>query len=198
VILGDNGASAEGSHQGCFNEMAPLTGSSHLETPEFLLERMDKFGGTEAYNHYAVGWTHATNTPYQWTKQVASHFGGTRNGTILHWPKGISARGEVRSMFHHVIDVAPTVDPNDLFFVATAPLLRPSPSSERILTQTGGVSAGGTSACEQPSWKRKLGDLARGRDVPRRHASEVEVVHTIMSGSSGDPAAQYRQKTKVN
>ncbi len=109
VILGDNGASAEGSLQGCFNEMAPLTGFSHLETPEFLLERIAKFGGTEAYNHYAVGWAHAMNTPYQWTKQVASHFGGTRNGAIVHWPKGIKARGEVRSMFHHVIDIAPTV-----------------------------------------------------------------------------------------
>ncbi len=109
VILGDNGASAEGSLQGCFNEMAPLTGFPHLETPEFLIERIDKLGGVEAYNHYAVGWAHACNTPYQWTKQVASHFGGTRNGTIVHWPRGIKAKGEVRHQFHHVIDVAPTI-----------------------------------------------------------------------------------------
>ena len=109
VILGDNGASAEGSLQGAFNEIAPLTGFSHLESPEFLIERLDKFGGVESYNHYAVGWAHAMNTPYQWTKQVASHFGGTRNGTIVHWPKGIQAKGEVRSQFHHVIDFAPTV-----------------------------------------------------------------------------------------
>jgi arylsulfatase len=109
VILGDNGASAEGSLQGCFNEMAPLTGFPHLEPPEFLVERLDKLGGVEAYNHYAVGWAHATNAPYQWTKQVASHFGGTRNGTIVHWPKGITARGEIRNQFHHVIDIAPTI-----------------------------------------------------------------------------------------
>jgi arylsulfatase A-like enzyme len=109
VILGDNGASAEGSLQGCFNEMAPLTGFSHLETEEFLIERLDKLGGIDAYNHYAVGWAHAMNTPYQWTKQVASHFGGTRNGTIVHWPNGIKAKGELRSQFHHVIDVAPTI-----------------------------------------------------------------------------------------
>ncbi len=109
VILGDNGASAEGSLQGCFNEMAPLTGFPHLETPEFLVERLDKLGGVEAYNHYAVGWAHATNTPYQWTKQIASHFGGTRNGTIVHWPKGITAKGELRNQFHHVIDIAPTI-----------------------------------------------------------------------------------------
>jgi len=91
VILGDNGASAEGSLQGTFNEMIPLLGFPELESAEFLTERMDKLGGVEAYNHYAVGWAHAMDTPYQWTKQVASHFGGTRNGTIVHWPNGIKA-----------------------------------------------------------------------------------------------------------
>lgn len=109
VIIGDNGASAEGSLQGCFNEIAPLTGFADLETVEFLTERLDQLGGPEAYNHYAVGWAHAMNTPYQWTKQVASHWGGTRNGLIVHWPRGIEARGEIRHQFHHVIDVAPTL-----------------------------------------------------------------------------------------
>ncbi len=109
VIIGDNGASAEGSLQGTFNEMVTLSGFGHLETPEFLTAHIEKFGGPEAYNHYAVGWAHAMDTPYQWTKQVASHFGGTRNGTIVHWPRGIKAKGEVRSQFCHVIDVAPTV-----------------------------------------------------------------------------------------
>jgi arylsulfatase len=109
VIIGDNGASAEGSLQGTFNEMLTITGFGALETPEFLTERLDKFGGPEAYNHYAVGWAQATDTPYQWTKQVASHWGGTRNGTIVHWPHGIKAKGEIRSQFHHVIDVAPTI-----------------------------------------------------------------------------------------
>jgi arylsulfatase A-like enzyme len=109
VIIGDNGASAEGSLQGTFNEMVTLTGFGHLETAEFMSERMDKFGTPEAYNHYSACWAHAMNTPYQWTKQVASHFGGTRNGTIVHWPKGIKAKGEIRSQFCHVIDVAPTV-----------------------------------------------------------------------------------------
>ena len=109
VIIGDNGASAEGSLQGTFNELLTLTGMGALETQEFLSARIDKFGGPEAYNHYAVGWAHAMDTPYQWTKQVASHWGGTRNGTIVHWPNGIEAKGEIRSQFHHVIDVAPTV-----------------------------------------------------------------------------------------
>ena len=71
-----------------------------------MAARIDEFGGPEAYNHYAVGWAHAMNTPYQWTKQVASHFGGTRNGMVVHWPNGFKAKGETRSQFHHVIDVA--------------------------------------------------------------------------------------------
>jgi arylsulfatase A-like enzyme len=108
-IIGDNGASAEGSLQGTFNEMVTLQGFGHLETPEFLASRLEQFGTPEAYNHYAAGWAHAMCAPYQWTKQVASHFGGTRNGCIVHWPKGIQSKGEIRSQFHHVIDVAPTV-----------------------------------------------------------------------------------------
>src|SRR6266478_6485953 len=108
-ILGDNGASAEGTINGTFNEMLTLNGSASLETVEFMASHIDKFGSPEAYNHYAVGWAHAMDTPYQWTKQVASHWGGTRNGTIVHWPKGIKARGKIRSQFHHVIDVVPTI-----------------------------------------------------------------------------------------
>ena len=108
-IAGDNGASAEGSLNGCYNEMSYFNGLQALETPEYLTARIDKLGGPESYNHYAVGWAHAMNTPYQWTKQVASHWGGTRNGTIVHWPKGIKAKGELRSQFSHVIDVAPTI-----------------------------------------------------------------------------------------
>jgi len=108
-MLGDNGASAEGTMNGTFNEMINFNGAAAIETPEFLMERLDKFGGTESYNHYSVGWAHAMNTPYQWTKQVASHFGGTRNGLVVHWPNGIKAKGEIRSQFHHVIDVAATL-----------------------------------------------------------------------------------------
>ena len=108
-IIGDNGASAEGTLHGTYNEMIDFNGASALETPEFLMARLDKLGGPESYNHYAVGWAHAMNTPYQWTKQVASHFGGTRNGTIVHWPKGIKGKGEIRSQFAHIIDIAPTI-----------------------------------------------------------------------------------------
>jgi arylsulfatase len=108
-IIGDNGASAEGQINGTFNELMSLNGAAALETPEFMASKIDLFGTPEAYNHYAVGWAHAMDTPYQWTKQVASHWGGTRNGTIVHWPNGIAASGEIRSQFHHVIDIAPTV-----------------------------------------------------------------------------------------
>ena len=108
-ICGDNGASAEGSINGCFNEMSYFNGLEALETPQYLAARIDKFGGPESYNHYAVGWSLAMNTPYQWTKQVASHWGGTRNGTVVHWPNGIKAQGEIRTQFTHVIDVAPTI-----------------------------------------------------------------------------------------
>ena len=108
-IIGDNGASAEGTPNGTFNELFSLNGAAAFETAEFMAANIDKFGTPEAYNHYAVGWAHAMCTPYQWTKQVASHFGGTRNGTIVHWPNGFSARGETRDQFHHVIDVAATV-----------------------------------------------------------------------------------------
>jgi arylsulfatase len=108
-IIGDNGASAEGTLHGCFNEMTTLNGMPGIETAEFLLDKIDDFGTPKAYNHYAVGWAHALNTPYQWTKQIASHWGGTRNGTIVHWPGGIKAKGEIRHQFSHVIDVAPTV-----------------------------------------------------------------------------------------
>lgn len=109
-LLGDNGASAESTVYGCFNELPVLiNGLRELETPEFLASKIDEFGGPNAYNQYPIGWAHAMCTPYQYTKQVASHWGGTRNGLVVHWPAGIAARGELRHQFHHVIDIAPTL-----------------------------------------------------------------------------------------
>jgi arylsulfatase len=108
-IIGDNGASAEGTLNGSFNEMANFNGMAALETPEFMISKMDEFGSPESYNHYSVGWAWAMNTPFQWTKQVASHWGGTRNGTIVHWPNGIDDPGGLREQFTHVIDLAPTI-----------------------------------------------------------------------------------------
>jgi arylsulfatase len=108
-IIGDNGASAEGTMNGAFNEMANFNGMAAMETPEFMLSKLDEFGSPGSYNHYSVGWAWAMSTPFQWTKQVASHWGGTRNGTIVHWPGGITEKGGLRSQFCHVIDVAPTI-----------------------------------------------------------------------------------------
>ena len=109
-IIGDNGASAEGTLNGAYQrDGSTSTAWRPSRRRNSSWRGIDKLGGPESYNHYAVGWAHAMNTPYQWTKQVASHWGGTRNGTIVHWPNGIKAKGEMRSQFHHVIDVAPTI-----------------------------------------------------------------------------------------
>jgi arylsulfatase len=104
-IEGDNGASAEGTLQGTTNEVGQLG----QESLPFLVSMMDQLGSDRTYNHYPVGWAHAMDTPFQWTKQVASHFGGTQNGMCLSWPKRITARGEIRPQFHHVIDIVPTI-----------------------------------------------------------------------------------------
>ncbi|MCE2658341.1 MAG: arylsulfatase [Rubrivivax sp.] len=106
-IQGDNGASAEGGPHGELNEGLFMNGMS--EDLPVLLAHIDDLGGPMAYNHYPVGWAHAMDTPFQWFKQVASHFGGTRNGLVVAWPRGIAAKGEVRSQFHHVIDITPTI-----------------------------------------------------------------------------------------
>src|SRR5262249_16825540 len=99
----------EGTINGSFNENIIFNGAPQLETAELMAAHIDDFETPKAYNHYAVGWAHALDTPYQWTKQVASHWGGTRNGLAVHWPRGIASRGETRSQFRHVIDVAPTI-----------------------------------------------------------------------------------------
>jgi arylsulfatase A-like enzyme len=105
-IVGDNGSSAEGGPEGTYNEMMALNGI--VGRAEQMMAHIDNWGDATTFPHFAIGWAWAGNTPFQWTKQVASHFGGTRNGMVLHWPKGIKSRGEVRSQFHHVVDVAPT------------------------------------------------------------------------------------------
>ena len=106
-IVGDNGASAEGGMNGLFNEMTYFNGVN--ETVQDILKHYDELGGPMTYGHYAAGWAVAGDTPFTWTKQVASSYGGTRNGMVVHWPKGITAKGELRSQWHHVIDIAPTI-----------------------------------------------------------------------------------------
>ncbi len=106
-IVGDNGASAEGGPEGSYNEMMALNGI--VGTADQMMPHIDDWGGPTTFPHFAIGWAWACNTPFQWTKQVASHFGGTRNGMVMHWPKGVKGNGSVRPQFHHVVDVAPTV-----------------------------------------------------------------------------------------
>ena len=106
-LLGDNGASGEGGIEGTTVEHR--LGHGIVDDPEAMLAEIDEIGGPNTYSIAPVGWALALNTPYQWTKQVASHFGGTRDGLIVHWPAGISATGGRRHQFHHVIDVMPTV-----------------------------------------------------------------------------------------
>ena len=106
-IAGDNGASAEGGENGMFNEYTYF--NAVPEKVADMLKLADKWGGPETYPHYASGWAVAMDSPFTWTKQVAGDFGGTRNGMVVYWPKGIKAKNEMRGQFTHVIDVAPTI-----------------------------------------------------------------------------------------
>jgi arylsulfatase len=106
-IAGDNGTSAEGGMQGLYNEYAYFNGVP--EPLPFLMARLDDWGLPMTYPHMAAGWAIAGDTPFAWAKQVASNFGGTRNGMVVHWPKRVKPDSQVRSQFHHVIDVAPTI-----------------------------------------------------------------------------------------
>jgi arylsulfatase A-like enzyme len=105
--IGDNGASMEGTLSGCFNELATLQGAP--EDPAFLVQHIDELGSAKASNHIPVGWAWAVNAPFQWGKQVASHLGGTRNPLVIAWPDRIKDAGGIRTQFHHVIDISPTI-----------------------------------------------------------------------------------------
>ena len=106
-IVGDNGASAEGTMQGSLNEMAMMNGIP--EDYKEVLKHKDDLGTWKTHNHYPIGWAHAMDTPFQWTKQIASHYGGTRNGMVISWPARIKDQGGIRSQWHHVIDIVPTI-----------------------------------------------------------------------------------------
>ena len=106
-IAGDNGTSGEGGENGMYSEMTYFNGVQ--EKVEDMLKLIDKWGGPETYPHMAAGWAVALDAPFGWMKQVGADFGGTRNGMVVSWPKGIKAKNEIRTQFSHVIDVAPTV-----------------------------------------------------------------------------------------
>jgi arylsulfatase len=106
-VVGDNGASAEGGPEGAYNEMMALNGI--VQTAATNLPHLGDWGGPKTFPHYAIGWAWAGDTPFQWTKQIASHYGGTTNGVVIRWPARVKAHGEVRSQFTYVTDIAPTV-----------------------------------------------------------------------------------------
>ncbi|MBB6463132.1 arylsulfatase [Flammeovirga kamogawensis] len=108
-ITGDNGTSAEGGMDGLFNEYTYFNGANKFNTVDFMMKYYDKWGSPETYPHMAAGWAVAFDAPFKWTKQIASDYGGTRNGLMVKWPKGIKTKKEVRPQWHHIIDIAPTI-----------------------------------------------------------------------------------------
>ncbi|MCH7927404.1 MAG: arylsulfatase [Candidatus Dadabacteria bacterium] len=108
-IMGDNGSSAEGGLIGTYNELIHLNGIFDAETVEGMLARADEWGGPESFPHMAAGWAIATDVPFTWAKQMAADYGGTRNGMVMHWPNGFKSRGEIRTQWHHVNDIGPTI-----------------------------------------------------------------------------------------
>ena len=182
-IIGDNGASAEGTVNGAFNEMANFNGMAALETPEFMLSKMDDFGSPDSYNHYSVGWAWAMNTPLQWTKQVASHWGGTRNGTIVHWPNGIEERGGIRSQFTHVTDLAPTI-------LEAAGLPEPTMVNGVLQVADGGhlhavqLQRQGRPGTPRPAVLR---DVRQPRHLPQGVERGHQAPHPVGDGRWGDP-----------
>lgn len=106
-ILGDNGASAEGGIDGTLNENTRINGFT--DSADRIVEQLDLIGGEHSYVHYPSGWALTMNTPYQWAKSVASHYGGTRNGMLVRWPERVAKSGGVLHQWHHCIDVAPTI-----------------------------------------------------------------------------------------
>jgi arylsulfatase A-like enzyme len=187
-IIGDNGASAEGGINGCYNEMSYFNGLQALETPDYLNARIDELGGTKSYNHYAVGWALAMNTPYQWTKQVASHWGGTRNGTIVHWPKGIKGKGEVRDQFTHVIDVAPTIleaaglpEPESVFGIAQDPI-----EGESMVYSFNDANAPETHDLQYFEMFGNRGIYHKGWTAVTKHKTPWSDLHTVLPAYDDD------------
>jgi arylsulfatase A-like enzyme len=201
-IVGDNGASAEGTINGAFNEMANFNGESAIETPEFMASVKDKLGTPDAYNHYAVGWAWAMCSPYQWTKQVASDWGGTRNGTIVHWPDGFKSKGEIRTQFSHVIDVAPTIleatglpEPTFVNGVQQAPIEARAWSTATITPTRPSATTSSTSRCSETAASTTRGGAPSRATVPRGCRPRSCPRSTMTSGSSTTAKTTGRRPT---
>ena len=202
-VVGDNGGM-----NGMFNEMTYFNGVP--ESMDFMMERIDQWGGPECFNHFAAGWAVAGNTPFRWTKQVASNFGGTRNGVVFHWPQGIRAKGEVRSQFHHAVDLAPTIyevakvpAPTEVNGVLQQPIegismaysFDDAQAEERRLTQYFEIA--GNRAVYHDGWFAGTVHKAPWEAVPRHPLDQDvwELYHVDEDFSmSRDLAAEYPEK----
>ncbi len=177
-IAGDNGTSAEGGFVGMYNEMTYFNGVA--EKVEDLIPLIDKWGGPETFPHMAAGWAVAFDTPFTWTKQVASDFGGTRNGMVIHWPKGIKEKGGLRTQFSHVIDIAPTI-------LEAAGLPQPKSSTARRRRRSRAP------ACSTPSTMR------RRRSSTRRSTSRCSAIARSMAtaGLPGPSTARHGRRANL-
>ena len=183
-VVGDNGASAEGGMVGMFNEMTYFNGVA--ETVPDMLKNIDKWGGPETFPHMAAGWAVAGNTPFMWTKQVASNFGGTRNPLVVSWPARIKAKGEMRSQFQHVIDIAPTV-------LEAAGLPGAEDGQRRRADADGGRQHGLHLRRREgrgPAQDAVLRDLRQPRHLPRRLGGR----HRAQGALGSAAAAQARRR----
>jgi len=178
-IAGDNGTSGEGGANGLFNEYSYFNGVP--ETVPDMLKVLDKWGGPETYPHMAAGWAVALAAPFGWMKQGPSDFGGTRNGMVVHWPKGIRAKSGIRTQFSHVIDVAPTIleaaglpEPKTVNGIAQVPMEGTSlaysfddaQAPERHVTQYFEIA--GNRAIYHDGWFARTIHKAPWEQVPRR------------------------------
>ena len=182
-IIGDNGASAEGTLQRRFNETANFNGMAAIETPEFLPSKIDEFGAGKSYGHYAVGWAWAMDPPFQWTKQVASHWGGTRNGTIVHWPNGIAGEGRhaQRSSVTSSTSHRPMLEAAGIPAAHDGQRRAQSPIEGTSMLYT--FNAAGRAGAAQPAVLR---DVLQQRHLPQGLERGHQAPHAVGDGRSGD------------
>jgi arylsulfatase len=209
-VYGDNGTSSEGGTNGMFSEMTYFNGVQ--ETVQDMLKKVDKWGSPETYPHMAAGWAVMFDTPYQWTKQVASDHGGTKVGMAIRWPKAIKANGGLRPQFSHVIDIAPTIleaaglpEPKSVNGVAQRPMdgkslvysFNDAGAKETHTTQY--FEMAGNRAMYHEGWYARTIHRAPWEQQPRRPlAEDIWELYNVAEdfSLSNDLSAQQPEKLK--